>query len=169
MHLPGKSTLLQAILFGLGDKATNLRGKTNADLATAPILEVICTFDTPKGDVSVGSSVCQATGERTYRHQGQKIPRNRFDDAVRSLGVNIDSPFWHIRQNGVQSILAAPPQSLHDMLCEVAGTKAINTQRAAAVKQLSSWRASLVTVQAAVSAAESAVAEEAAQLRLLDR
>jgi chromosome segregation ATPase len=159
MHPPGKSTLLQAILFGLGDKATNLRGKANADLATAPILEVI----------SVGSSVCQATGERTYRHQGHKIPRNRFDDAVRALGVNIDSPFWHIRQNGVQSILAAPPQSLHDMLCEVAGTKTINTQRAAAVKQLSSWRASLVNVQAAVSSAESAVAEEAAQLRLLDR
>ena len=106
---------------------------------------------------------------KAYLLNSSKVQKGRFEEAVRALGIAVSSPFWHIRQNGVQTILGSPPALLHDYLCEVAGTKSINTQRAAALKQVIAWRSALLKITAAVSTAEAASAHEGEQLRLLDR
>ncbi|CAM9172427.1 unnamed protein product, partial [Pylaiella littoralis] len=176
----GKSTLLNAILFGLGENASQLGARQNAELASAVHAEVELLFRSVShgdSDVKVSSAVSRASGQRTYAFNGQKLPKHRqerlcikFDHFLRTrLGIATGNPFWRVSQDGIHRLLQASPQALHDTLCEVSGTKAINAHRSTALKQLGRWRRSLADIQANLTGLEEAVGREGAHLLAMDR
>ncbi|CAM9297243.1 unnamed protein product [Scytosiphon promiscuus] len=169
----GKSTLLNAILFGLGENASQIGARQTSELASGADAEAELLFRSASpgvSDVKVSSAVSRATGQRTYAFNGQKLPKHRFEHFLRTrLGISTGNPFWRVSQDGIHRLLHASPHDLHDALCEASGTKAINTHRSNAIRQLGRWRKSLAEVQANIAVLEQAVGREGAHLLAMDR
>lgn len=181
----GKSNLLDAVSFALGEGPSNLRVKSLADLLSMPNrkleVEVLLSINNAVNDdeddeshhgkshhrkkVStlinrrIGSLIVD--GVRYYLVDGVRQPKHRFDEQISKLGLHVGGQaVWRITQCEIDRKVSMSPAEMYDALSQVSGTKLFNERRRDALNQLKTCKKSLVEVKRSVQQLDSEVATE---------
>ena len=144
----GKSNLLDAVSFALGEQPGNLRVKTMAELSGLPNrkVEAELLFEAPPGhslapasggkkgrqQVRLGSAIVDGT--RYFLLNGARLPKHAFDEAVAEMGLHVGGhSVWKISQSAVNRVTALSPADHYDALSQVSDTGAAFRAAAAPV------------------------------------
>jgi chromosome segregation ATPase len=151
----GKSNLIDAVSFALGESVPNLRVKNVTELAFNPNskIEVELQFDYQESNLKgkksrtrVGSTIVDSV--RYYLINGVRFPKHRFDETTNELGLSVGGQaVWRITQCEIDKKVALSPAELYDAICTVSGTKQFNQRREDAQKQIIACKRTLLLVK----------------------
>ena len=131
----GKSNLLDAVCFAIGDAPARLRVKSLAELSGSPGLRTHVEVTVQQhGGTTVRLASAIVDGVRFFLLNGTRVPKHRFDETLSGLGLLLGgSCVWRISQTDRKASMT--PDELHDAVCETSGTKVFNGKKSAKTYQ----------------------------------